>query len=97
MESGALPAILSLMGPSQTPGCQEAAARAFGNLVCDNMSPQLRAAAEQVWQGAWGFLEGFWEPHFGNGVGTRVWGLGLGAGALASCCRRAVRGAAGGG
>ena len=48
LESGALPAILALMDAGQTPGCQEAAARAFGNLVCDNMSPQLRTTAGQV-------------------------------------------------
>lgn len=36
------------MAPAMTPGCQEAAARAFGNLVCDNMSAALRSAAAQV-------------------------------------------------
>ncbi|PSC69879.1 U-box domain-containing 4 [Micractinium conductrix] len=46
--AGAAPLLLALMQPGASSGCQEAAARGFGNLVCDSLSDTLRPVAYQA-------------------------------------------------
>ncbi|KAL4439178.1 hypothetical protein ABPG77_004080 [Micractinium sp. CCAP 211/92] len=48
LEAGAAPLLLTLMQPGSSAGCMEAAARGFGNLVCDSLSDTLRLVAYQA-------------------------------------------------